>query len=83
MQRLYFMNNPFIVAQAKALAERVRTEAPSGDEERIRRAYELLYARPPSEVEVDIGLEYLADGQQAWPRYAQALIGSSEFRSVQ
>lgn len=83
MQRLYFMNNPFVVAQAKALAERVRAEAPSGDEERIRRAYELLYARPPSKAEVELGLEYLADGQQAWPRYTQALIGSSEFRSVQ
>lgn len=84
MQRLYFMNNPFVVEQAKALAERVRAEAPSGNEEQIRRAYELLYSRPPSEAEVKLGIEYLTSaGSEAWPRYAQALIGSSELRSVQ
>ena len=82
MQRLYFMNNDMVVEQAEALADRIRREAPDGDEQGIRRAYELLYARPPSKAEIKLGLEYLAGGDGAWRRYAQALLGSSEFRSV-
>ena len=82
MQRLYFMNNEFVIEQAKALAERIQTEGPATDGDKIRWAYELLYSRPPSDAEVDLGLQYLAGGEEAWPRYAQALIGASEFRSV-
>ncbi|MBI1355440.1 MAG: DUF1553 domain-containing protein [Acidobacteria bacterium] len=82
MLRLFFMNNEFVIEQAQALAERVRQEAPDGETDRIRRAYELLYARPPSEAEIKLGLEYLAADESAWPRYAQALLASSEFRSV-
>lgn len=82
MQRLYFMNNEFVVRQAAALADRVQTQAQGGDEERIRLAYELAYSRPPTEAELALGLEYLHSGEAMWPRYAQALLGSSEFRSV-
>jgi hypothetical protein len=84
MQRLYFMNNRFVIDQAKALAERVAAEAPGSDEAKIRRAYELLYARPPNETELEIGLQYLKQEQDhdAWPKYAQALLAASEFRSL-
>ncbi len=82
MQRLYFMNNELVAEQAKALADRLHAEAPGGDEERIRRAYALLYSREPGAAEIELGLEYLAQAENAWPRYAQALLGSSELRSV-
>ncbi len=82
MQRLYFMNNELVAEQAKALADRLHAEAPGGDEERIRRAYALLYSREPGAAEIKLGLEYLAQAENAWPRYAQALLGSSELRSV-
>ncbi len=82
MQRLYFLNNEFVVEQAAALAERINSAVAGGDAAKIRWAYEVLYARPPSEAEIRLGLEYLAAGDEAWPRYAQALIGAGEFRSV-
>lgn len=82
MQRLYFMNNEFVIEQAKAFAERLHAEAPNSDQDRIRRAYELAFQRPPTSGEIKLGLEYLASTDEAWPRYAQALIGASEFRSA-
>ncbi len=82
MQRLFFMNNEFVIEQAKAFAERLHVEAPNSDQDRIRRAYELAFSRPPTSEEIQLGLEYLASTEEAWPRYAQALIGASEFRSA-
>ena len=82
MQRLFFMNSPFVIEQAQALAERIASEAPGGDEAKIQRAYELLYGRPPNDAEREIGLQYLKQEKDAWPKYAQALLGASEFWSV-
>ena len=81
MQRLYFLNNRFVMEQAAALAERLEKEVPDPVDSRIHRAYELLYGRPPTEEEVQLGLEYLQD-EGAWPQYAQVLFASSEFSSV-
>jgi len=82
MQRLYFMNNDFVLQQAEALAKRIQSEVEGGEEDRIRRAYDLVFSRPPNQEELALGMEYLQGGEQAWARYAQALLGSSEFRSV-
>ena len=59
MQRLYFLNSPFVMEQAEALARRLAKESPQGDRARIRRAYSLLYGRPPDSSEIRMGLEYL------------------------
>ena len=80
LQRLYFMNNPFVIAQSKALVERLSSAAGADSRARIRHAYELLYSRPPLESEISTGLEFLET--DSWPRYAQALLGSSEFLTV-
>ena len=82
MQRLFFLNSSFVMNQAKALAERLAREAGDDPRARIRHVYELLYGRIPSESEFRIGLEYVQSGEQAWPRYAQTLLTSSEFSSV-
>jgi hypothetical protein len=43
----------------------------------------LLYGRPADASEVKIGVEYVTSaGANAWPKYLQALLGSSEFSSV-
>ncbi len=80
MQRLFFLNNPFVAAQAKALADRLGKSA-AADEDRIRLAYRLLYARTPKPAEVQMGLDFLARSG-SWPQYAQVLLSSSEFTSV-
>jgi hypothetical protein len=78
MQRLYFLNNSFVAAQAKALAERVQNMG--DDPQRITETYKLLFSREPTEEELKLGLEFLARGP--WPQYAQVLLSSSEFSSV-
>jgi hypothetical protein len=67
---------------SQALADRLRKEAPEGNEARIKRAYRLLYARTPTDAEVKLGMEFLKQGQQVWPQYTQALMASAEFSSV-
>ena len=84
-QQLFVLNSPFMVEQAKAFAARLHMEASQNDEARIRRAFLLAYARPPSELESKIGLSYLhgekdpKNDLSQWQSYAQVLLGSNEF----
>ncbi len=90
-QQLFVLNSPFFVAQAKALAARVKAEA-ADEETRVRRAYLLAYGRPATDAEVSLALHYLAavdDPAEAgrnqltrWERYAQALLAANEFLYV-
>src|SRR5260370_41608753 len=81
LQRLFFMNSSFITREAEHLAARLKADAPD-DSRRITRAYQLLYNRKPDEGELQIGLKFLEQSQEAWPQYAQVLLGSAEFSSV-
>ena len=88
-QALYFMNGPFVIRQAEALAERVHS-AEAEDARRIDRAYRLALARTPTAGERDRALAFLrafaarAGGtdpvQEAWAALCQALFASAEFR---
>ncbi|MCI0700479.1 MAG: DUF1553 domain-containing protein [Planctomycetia bacterium] len=93
LQALYLMNDPFIHTQAKKFAERIRSEA-KDDASRIKRAYLLLYGRPPSAEEVTAATEYLAKvsdklkesgtptdrlNAKAWESLTRALFLSNEF----
>jgi hypothetical protein len=81
MQRLYFMNNSFVAIQAKALAERL-AKAGEDDAARIRYAYRLLFGRLPTDEETRLGVEFLQGSGKGWPEYAQVLLSSAEFSSV-
>jgi hypothetical protein len=86
MQRLYFMNSKFVAQQSKALAERLFKETAQGkgdDRQRIARAYQILFGRPAGEEEIQLGLEFLESKEDAWPQYAQALLGTAEFSAIQ
>ncbi len=83
-QALYFMNSPFVIRQAEALAERV-CAAEKGDARRIERAYRLAFARPPTAGERDRALAFLRDfagdsARDPWQVFCQALFASAEFR---
>jgi hypothetical protein len=80
LQRLYFMNSSFIQRESRALAKRLESEG--SDEARITRAYKLLYGRVPTKAEIQFGLDFLRETLEAWPRYTQALLSSSEFSTV-
>ncbi len=86
-QFLFLLNSEFIVSRAKALAARLSSDEVT-IEEKIKRAYRLLYSRPPDEAELQIGHEFVAaesasdEGLSAWDQYAQVLLSSNEFMYV-
>ena len=82
LQRLYFLNSAFVSQQSQALARRIEKEAGPDDKARIQRAYRLLYGRSASDEEIALGLRFLRQGKDAWPQYAQVLLASAEFSSV-
>ena len=63
-QSLYLMNNPFVIRQAEALADKLL--AGDGDDAaRLTRAYQICYSRPPSATELKSAQKFLADyGQE-------------------
>jgi hypothetical protein len=82
LQALYWMNSKFVASQAAVLNERLSREVGKDTERRIRRAYELLYSRPPDSSETGIGVKFVIAGGDAWVQYLQALMSAAEFWSV-
>lgn len=80
-QSLFLLNSPFMVARGKAFALRLTREARKADE-RIDRAYALLYGRQPTAEERRLAQTFLGAGDEVWPRYAQALLSSYELFQV-
>jgi mono/diheme cytochrome c family protein len=81
-QALFLLNHPFARQQAKALAKRLQ-QGEGDDKQRISRAYLLLYGRPPSDEEFQVGREFLARrpsaGWTAIEQYAHLLLCGNEF----
>jgi mono/diheme cytochrome c family protein len=89
VQRLYFMNNAWVYAQAGKLAERVYDKG--DDSARITEAYRLLYGRTPTPAELQAGLDFLKNTPEkpgylvaqepmtAWKQYSRVLFSSNEF----
>jgi len=87
-QQLFVINSAFVVDTAKALASRLQKEA-TDQEQRVQRAFLLVYGRPVQPQELRLALAFLAgndhpDEQAAnrltrWERLAQVLLGSNEF----
>ncbi|QDU59375.1 Planctomycete cytochrome C [Planctomycetes bacterium Pan216] len=89
-QFLFFLNSAFMRERATALVDRLQHEGISGDDERIARAYSLLYGRPPTTTEIEVARRYLDNAassdhdatHQRWVRYAQVLLSANEFLHV-
>jgi hypothetical protein len=88
LQQLFTLNSPLIRQQSVALARRLLA-GPPGVEERVRRAYVLVYGRPAAESEVRDAADFLGQAgssgpaaESAWQQYAQVLLGSNEFLFV-
>jgi len=85
-QKLFVMNSPFIIEQAKRLARRIQ-QGGTDDAARIRHAYALLFAREPEAEEFSIAQEFLQlpateAGPNAWEQFAQALLATNEMLYV-
>jgi hypothetical protein len=87
-QSLDLMNSPFVVEQARHLIARPDVTARQGHAERIRRLYQLLYARDPDAEELQLGQRFLnvsageRDNAEPWVNFAQALLLANEFMYV-
>jgi hypothetical protein len=86
MQQLFMLNSEFMIRQARALAARLESEKPTGDEQRIERAYRLVLGRSPTTDErrmVSTFLAAAAAEREAkltpWEQFAQALLSTNEF----
>jgi hypothetical protein len=85
-QALFLMNHPFVLAQARALSQRVTALDASNARERIEWLYRNLYGRLPAKEETVVGLAMLdasrqniAQASDAWLEYCQVLLCANEF----
>src|SRR5262249_25711077 len=63
LQQLFVLNSEFMIGRARELAARLAREFPDDefpdDGARIRHTYLLLYGRPATDQEVQVGIEFL------------------------
>jgi hypothetical protein len=83
LQKLFVMNNPYMVRQAEALTDRLTAVSGishSADEQFIQAAYQILYGRPAEAAEIRLGLEFLqaSDPNARRKQYAQVLLAANE-----
>mgnify|MGYP002402397652 CR=1 FL=1 len=76
LQALNLFNSGFVWQQAGFLADRLSTEAPS-PRDKVIRAYELAFNRPPQPDEIDAALHFVE--QTDWQQFARVLLNSNEF----
>jgi hypothetical protein len=84
LQKLFAMNSQFMVDRAEQFVARLSIEIPdkTGDQlSRIRRAFELAYARQPSHEEVVIAKSFLKSDAH-WSSFAQAMLASNEMMYI-
>ena len=89
-QALFLMNSPFLLDQARALANRPDLPPASDPDARIARLYLDLLGRPAEPHEVEAGRRFLeshpkAEGDKSpgpWEEYAQVLLLTNEFMFI-
>src|SRR5262249_585330 len=80
LQRLFFLNSPFVEQQAEALAKRVaETE---GEEARVRKAFEFVLQRDPSAEELKDSLDLLQKAPAPAPKVVSVVMAKPEPSSV-
>ena len=81
-QKLFMLNNPFMLAQARALAARLTLKPAQSEKQRIEQAYRLLFSRAPERLELTLAMDFLGKpptpGMSRWEEYAQILMVSNE-----
>jgi hypothetical protein len=84
-QSLFLMNDPFMLEQTRALADRLMAPEGRTPEQRIGQAYELLYGRPATPRETALGRGFLEahgagekERRAAWLEYCQVLLCANE-----
>jgi hypothetical protein len=85
-QKLFMLNSPFMLNQARALAARINAEKAESDQARIQQTYRLLFGREAEKDEVKLALDFLSKPavpeMTRWEQYAQLLLASNEMLYV-
>ncbi len=84
LQQLFVLNSEFMVQRARALVKRLSETDAASDEEKVVRAYLLLFGRSADEQERDTAAEFLSGNSESeklsrWEQYALALLSANEF----
>ena len=85
LQKMFVLNSPFMVRQAKALSERCQAAAET-DRDRIQWACRTVYGRDATKEELVLGTEFLGENDaeyaSRWDQYAQVLLASNEMLMI-
>jgi hypothetical protein len=85
-QKLFMLNNPFVLERAKKLAARILEGDACCADEAVRKAYQLVFGREPDAGESALALEFLEKPGSSlplrWEQYAQVLLASNELLYV-
>lgn len=76
LQALNLLNSRFVMQQADFMVERIN-DAELSQAEKIVRAYELCFARPPEADEIDAAAQFIE--QVGWQAFARAMLNTNEF----
>jgi hypothetical protein len=76
------MNNPFVLASAKQLADRVTHEGGPDDPAKLNWLFRTLFNRRPDPTELDIGRSLISPTGPGWQAYCQVLLCTNEFMYV-
>ncbi|MEM7014189.1 MAG: DUF1553 domain-containing protein [Verrucomicrobiota bacterium] len=81
-QTLYALNSEYIQDRAKALMQLPEIRDAKDDNDRVRRIYQRVYSRAPSDDELQLGIEFVGAGDDGWVQFAHTLLASNEFHFI-
>jgi mono/diheme cytochrome c family protein len=81
LQKLFFMNSPFVIGQSAALTARIGSAAAT-DDQRITATYHFTLQRDPTPEERKLAHEFIGQNTGAWAEYTQVLLSSNEFTYI-
>ncbi len=86
IQKLFMLNSPFMLNQARALAARLTARPSLSEKARVQQAYRLLFSREPTGMEEKLAVDFLRKPAERetsrWEEYAQLLLISNEMLYV-
>jgi hypothetical protein len=80
LQALALLNNRFMEHHAERFADRLKREAPQGITAQVRRAYDLSFARQPTDAELAFGKRFAA--KHGLTQLCLVLLNTSEFSYI-
>jgi len=81
LQKLFVLNSPFMQSNSNALSKLLESSA-THPVDRIKMTYQMLFARQPDETEIADSLEFLGNENPSWTQWAQIMLATNEFATL-